>query len=104
LTLREAQCRMHTNIGAQCDGGFAEYIKMPAANLIKIPQEVPFEAATMIPVNIGCSWHLLAKRAGLKPLEDVLVVGAGGAWAFTSFNWPSLWGLAGRSGSMCLRR
>jgi propanol-preferring alcohol dehydrogenase len=77
-SLREPHCAAHTHIGGQCDGGLAEYIKMPASNLIKIPDDMTFEDATMVPVNIGTSWHILQRRAKLKPLEEVLVIGAGG--------------------------
>lgn len=77
-TMMESHCPQHTHIGVETDGGLAEFVKVPASNAIKIPDDMTFEAASMIPANIGCSWHILSRRAQLKPLEDVLVIGAGG--------------------------
>ena len=35
-------------LGSRCDGGFAEYVRVPAANLIEIPDNVSMEAAAML--------------------------------------------------------
>jgi D-arabinose 1-dehydrogenase-like Zn-dependent alcohol dehydrogenase len=72
IKMMEPHCAQHTHIGVQADGGFAEYIKVPGGNAIKIPDSISFENATMIPANIGCSWHMLHARGKLKPLESVL--------------------------------
>lgn len=41
-------CRDYSYLGSRRDGGFAEYAAVPAANLIKLPDAVSFEAAAML--------------------------------------------------------
>jgi L-iditol 2-dehydrogenase len=60
-------------------GGFAEYVRLPAINVDRgvylIPDEVSFEEATLTE-PLACVFR--AQRiAGLKPGENVLVIGSG---------------------------
>ncbi len=49
------------------EGGFAEWLSMPAANLVEVPDGIsPRKAALAEP--IACSWH--AVRLGLEALGD----------------------------------
>ena len=64
-------------IGIQLDGGYAEYLKAPAANLIHLPPTLSYEEAAAIPVAFGTVWHMLVTRADLKAGETVLIVAAG---------------------------
>lgn len=64
-------------IGIQLDGGYAEYLKAPAANMVLLPPTLPYEAAAAIPVAFGTAWHMLVTRADLKAGETVLVLAAG---------------------------
>ncbi|MCR4793322.1 MAG: galactitol-1-phosphate 5-dehydrogenase [Lachnospiraceae bacterium] len=41
-------CKGYNYLGSRCDGGFAEYVKVPAANLLELPDEVSFEQAAML--------------------------------------------------------
>ncbi len=41
-------CRDYDYTGSRSDGAFAEYVNVPAANLIELPDEVSFEAAAML--------------------------------------------------------
>lgn len=41
-------CRNYSYLGSRRDGGFAEYVAVPAANLIGLPDHVSFEAAAML--------------------------------------------------------
>ncbi|MBD5496993.1 MAG: galactitol-1-phosphate 5-dehydrogenase [Lachnospiraceae bacterium] len=41
-------CRNYSYLGSRRDGGFAEYVAVPAANLIVLPDHVSFEAAAML--------------------------------------------------------
>ena len=68
-------------IGRECDGGYAEYIKLPARNFIKLPRELDYKK---YPAEIGVITDALAtpfkvlKRASVKAGETVAVFGAGG--------------------------
>jgi propanol-preferring alcohol dehydrogenase len=69
------------NVGRNCDGGYAEYIKLPAHIFIKLPEGLDYEAH---PAEIGVITDALAtpykvlKRARVKGGETVAVFGAGG--------------------------
>lgn len=41
-------CRHYSYLGSRCDGGFADEVVVPLWNLIKIPENVSYEAAAML--------------------------------------------------------
>lgn len=45
---RYEMCRSYGYLGSRQDGGFAEYVSVPAWNLIDLPDNVSFEAAAML--------------------------------------------------------
>ncbi|MBI4206573.1 MAG: zinc-binding dehydrogenase [Betaproteobacteria bacterium] len=69
------------NVGRNCDGGYAEYIKLPAHVFIKLPAGLDYKAH---PAEIGVVTDALAtpykvlRRARVKAGETVAVFGAGG--------------------------
>lgn len=65
-------------IGAHRDGGYAEFVAVPARNLIALPDAISFEQACLIPNTIGPVVKACTVRARIRPGERVLVVGAGG--------------------------
>ncbi|MEE9240343.1 MAG: zinc-binding dehydrogenase [bacterium] len=65
-------------IGAHRDGGYAEYVAVPARNLIPLPESISFEEACLIPNTIGPIVKACSGRARIRPGENVLIVGAGG--------------------------
>jgi propanol-preferring alcohol dehydrogenase len=64
-----------------CDGGYAEYIKLPAHIFIKLPANLDYKAH---PAEVGVVTDALAtpykvlRRAQIKAGETVAVIGAGG--------------------------
>ena len=58
-------------------GGYAEYVKVPAPNLIPIPDNIDFVRAAAFPLTFLTAWRMLMTRAQLKRGEDVLVLAAG---------------------------
>jgi NADPH:quinone reductase-like Zn-dependent oxidoreductase len=73
----DSACRSYTLFGVMVDGGYAEYVKSPEMNVIPIPGDLSFDEAAAVPLVFVTAWHMLFTRAGLKPGEDVLVIGAG---------------------------
>lgn len=73
---RDNQCRRYDVLGSQSQGGYAELVAVPAANIVPIPDHVPFEAAAAFPLTFVTAWHMLVTRAGLRPGDTVLVVAA----------------------------
>ena len=69
------------NVGRNCDGGYAEYIKLPAHIFIKLPEALDYKAhpaeVGVIMDAIATPWKVL-KRARVRAGETVAVVGAGG--------------------------
>src|SRR5271157_3177044 len=74
---RDSACRNYTVLGVFVDGGYAEFVKSPEANVIPIPGDQSFDEAAAVPLVFLTAWHMLFTRAQLKPGEDVLVIGAG---------------------------
>jgi NADPH:quinone reductase-like Zn-dependent oxidoreductase len=73
----DSACRSYTLFGVMVDGGYAEYVKSPEMNVVPIPGDLSFDEAAAVPLGFLTAWHMLFTRAGLKPGEDVLVIGAG---------------------------
>jgi len=71
------QCRHFTVLGNGVDGGNCELIAVPAANVIPIPDSLDFNQAASVPLVFVTAWHMLVGRAGIRPGQTVLVLGAG---------------------------
>ncbi|MGZ8154339.1 MAG: alcohol dehydrogenase catalytic domain-containing protein [Burkholderiales bacterium] len=65
-------------IGAHRDGGYAEFVAVPARNCVPLPDTVTFEQACLVPNTIAPVVKACSGRAGIRPAESVLIVGAGG--------------------------
>jgi NADPH:quinone reductase-like Zn-dependent oxidoreductase len=76
LAGRDNFCKDYTLFGSGVHGGYAEFVKSPAVNAIPIPGNLSFEEAAAIPLVFLTAWHMLFTRAGLRPAEEVLVIGA----------------------------
>jgi NADPH:quinone reductase-like Zn-dependent oxidoreductase len=74
---KESQCRGYTLFGYMIDGGYAEYVKAPAVNVIPMPPNLSYEEAAAVPLVFLTAWHMVITRANLKPAEEVLVLGGG---------------------------
>ena len=70
-------CREFTVLGNGVDGGDCELIAAPAANVIPIPDSLDFNQAASVPLVFVTAWHMLVGRAGVRPGQTVLVLGAG---------------------------
>jgi D-arabinose 1-dehydrogenase-like Zn-dependent alcohol dehydrogenase len=71
-------CRNGGLIGVITNGGFAEYISVPAKNVFRIPDDMNCELAASLPVTSLTPYHAL-KEATLKLNEYLLVFGASGS-------------------------
>ena len=76
---RETICeRFGGHVGVDIPGGYAEYVVVPARNLVPIPDPIGFPEASVIANAIGTPYHALVVRMGLGPGWRVVVTGAGG--------------------------
>jgi len=62
-------------------GTLAEYVPVPVANLVPLPDGVGFEAAACLPTAYLTAYRMLFTRAALRPGDTVLVHGATGGVA-----------------------
>ena len=65
-------------------GGFAEYATATAANLVQIPEIMPYAEATNFPTLYPTAYGALKWKADLQPGEVLLVHGAGGGSGLTA--------------------
>jgi NADPH:quinone reductase-like Zn-dependent oxidoreductase len=72
-------CARRRLIGVHRNGGYAEYVAVPARNLVRIPDGLSFTQASAIMVIFPVAWHLLIDRGRLRAGETALIMAAGGA-------------------------
>lgn len=92
----ESMCGNYQIIGEHMNGGLAQYCLVPAANLERLPEHVPFETAAAVPVAYTTAWRMIVTVGGLRPHERVLVLGASGGVGTAAIR------LAKRVGAMVL--
>ncbi|MFN0122212.1 MAG: zinc-binding dehydrogenase [Blastocatellia bacterium] len=76
-----AQGKNYRILGLPEDGTYAEYIKIPAANVVAKPAHLSWEEAAAIPLAGLTAYRAVATRAQVKAGETVLVTGIGGGVA-----------------------
>ncbi len=74
-------CVHYRILGEHTNGGFAEYVAVPAANLYAVPASLPLEAAAAAPLATLTAYRALVTRGRLKRGESVLITGASGGVA-----------------------
>ena len=76
---RETLCRNFGGyLGMAADGGYAEYMAVPALNLCSIPEGVSDLDAAIATDAIATPLHACREEARIGPGDQVLIVGAGG--------------------------
>ena len=74
---QEQFCPEVQMIGKHRDGGYAEFIKVPARSLFALPDEIPFAHGAIMMCSSATALHALTK-ARLGPGESVAIFGFGG--------------------------
>jgi NADPH:quinone reductase-like Zn-dependent oxidoreductase len=72
------RCDTFAILGEHVPGAYAEFVRVPARNLVAIPDGYPDEPAAAAPLVSVTAWHMLVTAGRVRPGETVLVVGAGG--------------------------
>jgi propanol-preferring alcohol dehydrogenase len=73
----EQFCVSGAMMGKYRDGGYAEFVVMPARSVFRLPEEIPFEQGAIMMCSSATSLHALNK-ARLRAGESVAVFGVGG--------------------------
>jgi len=73
----EQFCTSGQMLGKDRDGGYAEYISIPARNAFLLPDEIPFEQGAIMMCSSATSLHAL-RKGRMSAGETVAVFGVGG--------------------------
>jgi D-arabinose 1-dehydrogenase-like Zn-dependent alcohol dehydrogenase len=65
-------------VGVDFDGGWADYLVAPASTLVRIPDSLSFEVASIVPDAVSTPWAAVTQTAEVKAGESVAVWGVGG--------------------------
>jgi len=73
-------CALSEAIGVTIDGGFADFVRIPAAavrqgNVVEIPEQLSFEEAALAE-PLSCVYNAY-ERVGIHPGDSVLIIGSG---------------------------
>jgi NADPH:quinone reductase-like Zn-dependent oxidoreductase len=77
LSGQDNMCITYKILGAHTNGGYAEFVNVPAINVLTMPATLSFEEAASFPLAFLTAWHMLITRVGLKAGQEVLVLAAG---------------------------
>lgn len=72
------RCTSWHLLGETIRGTYADYVVVPAGNLLRIPDGFDTYGAAAAALVYHTAWHSLITRAQLRPAETVLVIGASG--------------------------
>jgi threonine dehydrogenase-like Zn-dependent dehydrogenase len=75
---RENICASMTMLGNHIDGAYAEFVAVPAKDLLALPEAVPLEEASIIADALSTPFHAVKNRARVQPGDTVVVFGCGG--------------------------
>jgi NADPH:quinone reductase-like Zn-dependent oxidoreductase len=95
LAGRDNFCPEYRLLGEQTRGGQAEYVVVPAANLVPAPRDrVPLDDTELaaVPVSFLTAWQMLVDRAQIRQGETVLVLAAGSGVGAAAIQIAKLWG------------
>lgn len=71
-------CARLVRLGLEQDGSLADFVRVPAANLVEIPPTVSFAQAATIPDAVASPYHAVLKRADVRAGQTVAIYGLGG--------------------------
>lgn len=75
---RGTLCRRMVMLGNHRDGGFAEYVAVPASAVFPLPGDIPLEEASIISDAFSTPYHAVVNRAQVRPGQTVAIFGCGG--------------------------
>lgn len=75
---RENICDNMQMLGNHLDGAYAEYVAVPAKDVLNLPESLPLEEASIIADAISTPYHAVKNRARVRPGDSVVIFGCGG--------------------------
>ncbi len=71
-------CLRRRLLGVHLNGGLAEFVVAPTANLIRLPDKISYEEGAILTDAVATPYHAITRRGHLVPGESVAVIGCGG--------------------------
>ncbi len=75
---RENLCDNLAMLGNNIDGAYAEYVTVPASEVVPLPPGIPLNQACVIADAISTPYHAVKHRGRVRAGDTVAVVGCGG--------------------------
>jgi alcohol dehydrogenase, propanol-preferring len=75
---RENICERSVMLGNNVNGGYAEYIAVPARDVFPLPPDIPLVEAAIIADALTTPYHAVVNRGRVLPGDRVVVIGCGG--------------------------
>jgi 6-hydroxycyclohex-1-ene-1-carbonyl-CoA dehydrogenase len=77
-TGRENICENSQMLGNHIDGGYAEYVVVPAKDVFRMPDDVPLVEGSVIADAVTTPFHAVVRRGKVAAGDWVIVFGCGG--------------------------
>jgi NADPH:quinone reductase-like Zn-dependent oxidoreductase len=77
LSGRDTLCREFGLVGEHCRGCLAEYVVVPAQNVVPAPAGLEAPTLAAVPTTYMTAWQMLVEKAALRAGETVLLWAAG---------------------------
>lgn len=77
-------CLRYAILGEHRPGVLADFVVVPAANVLPIPVQVPFTTAAAFPLATLTAWRMVVTRANVREADHVLIRGIGGGVALAA--------------------
>lgn len=85
-------CRHYKLLGENTQGGYAEYIVVPAVNIAPFPERLDFAHAASGILTFMTAWQMVVRKAAVQPGDTVLVHGAGSGIGVAAIQIAKLFG------------
>ncbi|AEB12427.1 zinc-binding dehydrogenase [Marinithermus hydrothermalis] len=92
LSGQDNLCADYQILGEHRWGGYAEYVVVPAANVLPKPEGLSFVEAAAVPLTFLTAWQMVVDKLQVRPGEDVLVMAAGSGVSVAALQIAKLYG------------
>ena len=77
LSGQDQLCRQYSILGEHTQGGYAQHVVVPDANLLPYPGDLPFTQVAAVPLVFLTAWQMVVAEGQVEPGQTVLVQAAG---------------------------
>jgi 6-hydroxycyclohex-1-ene-1-carbonyl-CoA dehydrogenase len=77
-TGRENICQEMRMFGNHMDGAYAEFVKAPAKDIFRIPDELDLQTSSIIADAVSTPYHAVKNRGQVRAGDQVVIFGCGG--------------------------